>query len=74
MKLNPDQNRNVRYEASLRMMGKQAHEELEENPNLCSCEGADYSVGLYPHQCLYHQLIDWVKVLDYEAETGEVIA
>jgi len=73
MKLNADQNRNVRYEASLRQMGQQAKKELEAIPDLCTCEGADYAVGIYSHQCLHHQLIDWVKVLDYEAETGEVI-
>tara|TARA_B100000287_G_scaffold279583_1_gene263473 strand:- start:12038 stop:12259 length:222 start_codon:yes stop_codon:yes gene_type:complete len=73
MKLNADQNRNVRYEASLRQMGQQAKDELESNPELCTCKEADYTVGVYAHQCLHHQLIDWVKVLDYEIATGEVV-
>ena len=72
MKLNADQNRNVRYEASLRQMGQQAKEELEMCPELCVFEGADFAVGIYGHQCLHHQLIDCVKVLDYEMATGEV--
>jgi hypothetical protein len=73
MKLNADQNRNVRYEASLRQMGQQAKDELESNPELCTCKEADYKVGIYAHQCLHCKLIDWVKVLDYEMATGEVV-
>jgi len=62
------------YEMSLKRMAHQAQNELVACPELCLCEKADYSVGLYSHQCLHHQLIDWLKVLNYQTETGEVIA